>query len=440
MLIRLLVVFVLGTGALSAQEPDPLGRADSLLAAGELSEAERLYTAELGTTPSSVRALVGRGTARSWDGRQDQALEDFNAALELDPDAASALTGAAYAHLWSGRFDEGAQLLERLLASGGDDLEARKGLAFAALWSGAPEQAIQRFESLLASYPEEGDAAAGLASAYLAARRPQRSVEAAERAERVAPGRSDVASVRHAAVRLPAPIELSVNAGHTRFDGGQSPAGVSLRSVDLAVRPTADLTLLGQYDDGISVDTRALALGGADAPTYRGAAVVAWGGRMLTRAGYGRRSLPDATHQRLIELDQTVVLGRWAVSAGLSDVDHEGPAGEQAVRTGLLFAPTQQWELGVTGHLRSVEVGPRGTTMVATVTHKLNAPVDVLTGLVVGRDPGPSREPQRELFFHVSARPWGGNGFSLTLRRQFGPRPDRLTVLAAGITVGLGRG
>ena len=331
-------------------------------------------------------------------------------------------------------------LFQRLLVISEDRFEAEKGLAFAALWSGQLGLSVTRFEALVAEYPDRPDALAGLAQAYLALGHPRQALEVAERTERIAPGRPDVAGVRSSAARTPAPLELMITAGHTRFAGSQPSSGLSLRSVDVAVRPAADLTLYGQYDDGISVDTRALALGGGRAPTYRGTVAVTWADRMVTRAGYGRRSLPDGTHQRLTEVDQAIVLGRVALSAGWSDVNHPAGSDERALRTGILFAPMQSWEFGLTGHVRTIDAGPSGNTVVVTATYKFTRPVDVLAGVAFGKDPGIAALPQREAFLHVSARPWDGNGFSVTLRRQFGPRPDRLTVFAAGIVVGVGRG
>jgi tetratricopeptide (TPR) repeat protein len=414
--------------------------ADSLLSAGELSSAEALYDTILEES-TTIQALLGRATARAWSGRFDAAQEDFDAVLAIEPGNPQALDGAGWAMLWAGRYVEGEEIFASLLARNPENFEAEKGLALAALWKGTAPAAVLRFRALAERYPDRPDALVGLAESLLADGRPREALEAAEAAGRVGPGRPDVVAVRRAARRAPAPLEVSMTVGQTRFDDvpAASGTGVALRSVDLVIRPTRWLSMSAQYDDGISVDTRALALAGQGVPTYGGAAVATWAGRLITRGGARTRSLPAGARQLVFELDQAVVLGRVGLTAGWSGLTSDAGPSEHAFRTGLQVAAGPSWELGATVHMRAVDAVRDGFSFVPTVTRKFDLPIDVLAGMALGRPPQVDGS-QHEAFLHLAARPWGGSGFTLTVRRQFGSSVEPFTVLAGGITVGLGRG
>ena len=433
------MIFAMSAVGLGAQEPDALEYADSLLSAGDLDMAEEVFSTYLVAHPGSTEAHLGRATARSWSGRFDLALQDYSAVFVASPQDPAALVGSAYAHAWAGRLDEGKRLFGALLEHDPSNFEAKKGLAYAALWEGRPATAVERFEGLAADYPNQSDSHAGLAEALMAARQPERARVAARRAEALAPDRSDLRWIGRAARRAPSPFEVSLTAGRTMFDGGTGadPSPIGIRSVDVSVRPSAALNLYGQYDNGISVDTRALAIGGRSVPTYRLAASGVWGGRLITRVGGGTRSLPGGDRQTLTELDQAVVLGSVGLGAGWTGIFSQGRQ-EHAVRLGTTIAPSLGWEIAATGHLRAVPDGSNGITGVLTVTRRFHAPIDVTSGVALGRtaDTGLA---QREVFAHIVARFWAGNGLTLTARRQFGAGVDPFTAVAAGMTVGLGR-
>ena len=434
------MIFALSAAGLGAQEPDALEYADSLLSAGDLDRAEEVFSTYLVAHPGSTEAHLGRATARSWSGRFDLALQDYSAVFATLPEDPSALIGSGYAHAWAGRLDEGKRLFGALLERDPSNFEAKKGLAYAALWGGEAAIAVQLFEELASQFPTQSDSHAGLAEALMAARRPERARVAARRAEAIAPGRTDLHWIERTARRAPSPFEVSLTAGRTMFDGGAGadPSPVGIRSVDVSVRPSAALTFYGQYDNGISVDTRALAIGGRSVPTYRLAASGVWGGRMITRVGGGTRSLPGGDRQTLTELDQAVVLGSVGLGAGWTGIFSAQGRQEHAARLGATWVPNPGWEISATGHLRAVPDGSNGMTGVLTVTRRLHAPIDVTSGVAFGRtaDTGLA---QREVFAHIVARLWAGNGLTLTARRQFGAGVDPFTAVAAGMTVGLGR-
>ena len=434
----LVLMFFLGSTALGAQEPGPLARADSLLSSGRLAEAEATYTAYLVDHPGAATALLGRATARAWSGQHDLALGDYALVLEASPGEDAALIGSGYAHLWAGRFEKGERIFSAMVDADPSSFEAGKGLAYAALWGGRHEVAVERFARLAAVHPTESDAHAGLAEALMAARRPEQARGAARRAEELAPGRTDLRWIEREAGRVPSPIEVSVTAGRTAFDGavGDSPFGV--RSVDVAVRPVGSVTLFGQYDDGVSVDTRALALAGQAAPTYRLAAAASWGGRFITRVGGGTRSLPGGERQTLADVDHVLVVGRVGLTSGWTGLFPDGTGSEHALRLGLNVLLRPGWEASATGHLRAVADGSNGLTGVLTLTRKFQRPIDVTSGVAVGRAAATALG-QHEVFAHAVARLWKGNGVRLTVRRQFGAGTDAFTAVAAGVTVGLGR-
>lgn len=433
------VLFVLSAAGVGAQQPDPLALADSLLSAGDLARAEQVYSTVLGTNPDARTARLGRATARSWMGSYGLALEDYATVLAAAPDDPSALVGAGYSHLWAGRFDEGRRHFLALLERDPSSFEAEKGLAYAELWRGRPEEAARRFEQLTAQYPQQSDAYAGLAEALLAAGHPEGARAAARNAVALRPDRTDLRGIDRAARRARSPFEVSLTGGYTAFENVRSvaaPSSFGIRSVDVAFRPTRDLTLNAQYDNGISVDTRALAIGGETVPTYRMAGTAAWGGRLITRVGGGIRSLPGDQRQSLAELDQVIVLGALGLSAGWTGLFPSAGLREHVGRLGATLVPTQAWEIGLTGYLRAVD-GTDGLTGVLTLTHKLDAPVDITGGVALGRAAATGLD-QREIFGHVTARLWAGNGVSLTVRRQSGSGVDSFTGVAAGITLALG--
>lgn len=436
----LVIVMAVCASPLAAQQDDVLAAADSLMNAGEFERAEALFDAYLADHPASARALIGRGTVRSWSGRYRLALDDFDAVLGESPGDPGALVGAAYAHLWSGEFERGEAILNRILQDDPESVEAAKGLGYAALWAGDAPRARARFEALVARHPDLAEAHVALGQSLVAQGRSSEALQAVAAAERLDPGRDDVRVVRRTAYRMPAPIDLSVTVGRTAFDqaGSGATVGIAVRSVEATARPTGSLTLFGQYDNGIGIDTRALALNDQSVPTWRGGGLISWGGSFVTRAGGGARKLPGGTWERLAEVDQVVVVGPVGFSAGWTGVFRGTAPGEQAMRLGVNVAPALGWELGAAGHVRDVDAGARGLTGVLTLTRTFDRAIDVMSGVAFGRAAGTGGD-QNDVFVHLVARPWSANGLTLTLRRQFGDGVEPFTMLAAGVSLALGR-
>ncbi|MGE0352898.1 MAG: hypothetical protein AB7I33_05345 [Gemmatimonadales bacterium] len=118
-------------------------------------------------------------------------------------------------------------------------------------------------------------------------------------------------------------FEASVWGVHSRFadaspsgTGGKD-AGTGVRTVELAMWPTANLRLFGRYDNSLSLDNLTLLRTDRRVPTWSGGLLFNWGGRFTTVFEGGRRDLPGGIGQTLLSAEQLVYLpGGAALKAG----------------------------------------------------------------------------------------------------------------------------
>lgn len=134
-----------------------------------------------------------------------------------------------------------------------------------------------------------------------------------------------VALAAPAAAQSPRPfVELHAWGGYSAFaNPPQTSAaakgdGAGLRSLELALWPSASLRLFGRYDNSLSLDNLTLLRAGRRVPTWSGGALMNWGGHFTTVVQAGRRTLPGEIGQTLLGMEQVLYLsGGTALKAGV---------------------------------------------------------------------------------------------------------------------------
>jgi hypothetical protein len=118
-------------------------------------------------------------------------------------------------------------------------------------------------------------------------------------------------------------LELHAWGGYSAFsDPPRSPAtakddGAGLRSLEVALWPSASLRLFGRFDNSLSLDNLSLLRAGQRVPTWSGGGLADWGGRFTTVIRAGRRTLPGRIGQTLVGLEQVAyTTGGSALKAG----------------------------------------------------------------------------------------------------------------------------
>jgi hypothetical protein len=122
-------------------------------------------------------------------------------------------------------------------------------------------------------------------------------------------------------------LELHAWGGYSAFaNPPQSPAsakadGLGLRSLEVALWPSASLRLFGRFDNSLSLDNLTLLRAGRRVPTWSGGGLVNWGGHFTTVLRAGRRTLPGGVGQTLLGMEQVAYTsGGSALKAG-AEVD-----------------------------------------------------------------------------------------------------------------------
>lgn len=340
-----LLLLLNGLGPTQAAGLDELFQdAEAQARRGDGAALEQTYESILQQDPDNVRALVGRATARSWQGRYGEAQTDYRRALAQQPGHLEALTGLGYSLAWDGQFEAAATAFQRARQLAPDNLGARKGLAFTALWSGRLEQAQSAFDELAREYPDDPEIAEARGQIALQQWRPGTAASAFQQALDIEPERASAAQGLRAAHGAPGRAELSVWVGNT---SGEGDAG--LRQAQLAVQATPQTRAWLRYDDTLSLDNPALARSGDEAKAgFLGLLQRIVPGTWLSaEAGY--RDLPDGDHQQIYKLEGIQYwAGSRSVKAGLQLSPHSDDFTDKLVFAGLGLPMAERFRLDPT--------------------------------------------------------------------------------------------
>ncbi len=281
-----------------AQSSADFERAEQYAQSGNAVAMEAAYDAILRNDPANLHALVGRATARSWQGDRQGARSDYTAALSRDGRDLEALVGLGYDYAWGGDWSEADATFQRALSIAPDLLSARKGRAFTALWSGDTTLALTRFDAIARADPGDAEALRGAAQARLAMGQAGRAEAAFLEALSVSPG--DPASLEgiRAARSLPALVEASVWVGNSA-EGGD----IGLRAAEIGSWITPEMRIGVRYDNSLSLDNPALAREGVDAEAWFLNAQMTFDGRFIAIGEIGTRDLPDGVDQDIYKLE-----------------------------------------------------------------------------------------------------------------------------------------
>jgi arylsulfatase A-like enzyme/tetratricopeptide (TPR) repeat protein len=132
-----------------------LGKAQALLAHGDLDESQAAFEAVLeGPVGSSGEAVLGLGSVEMARGRFDQAARVFEAGLASSPDSSVLRLNLAQALAAEGRFREALEQVDSVLAAVPGDDSAQVAWLRMTTDLGAPEQAVDQARAWLTETPD----------------------------------------------------------------------------------------------------------------------------------------------------------------------------------------------------------------------------------------------------------------------------------------------
>jgi Flp pilus assembly protein TadD len=312
-------------------------RADAAAQAGDAAGMQRAYDALLATAPNDLRALVGRGTARSWQRDWKNAEDDFVAALALAPNNLDALTGLGYTYAWSGDYSRADETFAHALVVAPTHLAARKGLAFTHLWAGRATAAEAAFAALAAEQPDDIEAKRGVGQARLALGHGEPAELAFFEVLKIDPTDVGARAGIAAAQDLPAPFEASIWIGDSAANDS-----VRLRSAEFASWLTLKTRVSLRKDDSLSLDNVALARAGVDAEAWFVGAQHQFGDRFIGSVEHGTRDLPGGASQDVFKVEGVLPRDNRAWKLGLQVSPHSSGYDDTLVFGGLNFAATER--------------------------------------------------------------------------------------------------
>lgn len=324
----------------NAQTDTTYQLADMFAKNGDGPRAERAYDDILESHPGDYRALLGRATTRSWQGKKELAEADFNQILSGNPNDLGALVGLGYNFAWVDRFSDAEDTFKRALDVAPDNPGALKGLGYTYLWNDQPELAQPFFHRAASADPEDAEAHTAIAQSELRTGHTRRAVKAYKDALRIEPSRRDAVQGLRAAYGAPAPLELSVWAG-TSSGGGDT----GIRLVELASWIGDSTRLSARFDDSLSLDNPALARGDLDARTYYGSVLQKFGENWLGLGEFGFRDLPDGANQEIYKLEATRLFNGQAIKLGGQISPHSDGFNDVLAYTGYNFPVGERWRV-----------------------------------------------------------------------------------------------
>ncbi len=162
-------------------------KAQQHLEAGELSEAEDLFRAEIESNPSNAEAVFLLARVRQQRGDLDDALELFREAERLEPFNPNIFHARGVLHISRKEGEEAGQAFQQALDIDPNHIPSRMALAFIELASGRFEAAEHAADQVLGEEPENAQALTYKGTAALELGRPEEAMVYLQEALRVEP-------------------------------------------------------------------------------------------------------------------------------------------------------------------------------------------------------------------------------------------------------------
>lgn len=338
-LIWLLVKLLFFTPA-QAQPAAVYELAESYAAKGDGPRAEQAYGEILRGFPGDRKALLGRATARAWQGKDDLSEADFKQVLAQNPNDLEALVGLGYNFAWAERFSEAEPTFKRALDVAPDNIGAQKGLGYTYLWSDRLREAHTIFEQISASNPSDAEARTAIAQTEMQSGRTRSAVRSYKEALQLEPSRTDAIQGLRAAYGAPALLELSVWGG-TASGGGDT----GLRLVELASWVNELTRIWARFDNSLSLDNPALARSNLDARTYYGGILRKFGEAWFGLLEFGFRDLPAGANQEIYKAEVTNLSNNRAAKLGGQISPHSDGYTDELVYAGYNFPLGERWRM-----------------------------------------------------------------------------------------------
>lgn len=225
-------------------------------------ESQRLYAIlEAQGGVRSAQDFYNQAKAAAEQGRTEQAMEDYRAAIRLQPDYGPALTGLGALLLLQKRLEEAEDLFKRALSIDPNHATALINLAMIDQARGDKESALGRLQSVVARNPEYAEAHLNLGSLLASMQEYEEAIQHFSKAVALNP-KSEVAHLNLAAAYMQvrdweqaADHYESVLESNPRMAYPHYGLGVSLARRD-------------RHGEAVTAFRKAIALGGANAPTY----------------------------------------------------------------------------------------------------------------------------------------------------------------------------
>lgn len=245
-------------------------------------------------------------------------------------------------------------------------------------------------------------------------------------------------------------LEVEAWGGYSAFANtpasttGNRADGLGLRSLEVALWPSAAVRLFGRYDNSLSLDNLTLLRSGRRIPTWSGGALIDWGGRFTTVVRAGHRTLPGQVGQSLLGVEQVVYTGggsalkagaelgprgdhrtEWIAHAGISV-----PAGSRLRMEPVLFyarsgvAGERQWRALLASELR---VGARSSIGAGVAGGRIDGSPAGLNGTVW------------DSYVRVSTALGAMSRVHLLARHERAPGSSPLTTVALGLSLNVPR-
>jgi hypothetical protein len=254
------------------------------------------------------------------------------------------------------------------------------------------------------------------------------------------------AAATPAGAQTPRPfLELHAWGGYSAFSnppqapGASRGAGTGLRSIEVALWPSASLRLFGRYDNALSLDNLTLLRAGRRIPTWSGGALANWGGHFTTVVQAGRRTLPARVGQTLLGLEQVAYTpGGTALKAGVEAGPRSDHRTEWVMHAGVSapVAPRIRVE-PVFFYGRSGLAGERQWRALLASEVRLGARSSAGAGLAGGRVSGAPNGLNGGVWDAYARLTMGLGAQSqahLLLRHERAPGSSPLTSVALGLT------
>lgn len=344
----LAALFLGATPAASAQSSTPIyTTAEDYAERGDAKSMEAAYTEILSRWPDDIRALQGRGTARSWQGNRAGAREDFHRILSQDPNNVGALIGIGYDFAWAGEYASAENKFQSAIKLDPANLAASKGLAFTYLWSDQPKKAAQTFAPLARVNPNDAEVQAGLGQAHLKQGHIQRAERAFSVALRNDPRREDAQAGQEKARSMPAAFEVIAFAGNS-----VAKDAVALRTLEFGSWIDPSTRLWARYDNSLSLDNLALSRSGQEAKAYFIGARTELTSQWIGLAEIGTRDLPAGQHQEIYRVEATrLIKGGQRAFGALQISPHSSGYEDKLAYLGYGGSPARDWRLEGTLYL-----------------------------------------------------------------------------------------